>query len=167
MRANKEFGGGSWNRPSGSGSPPMLRYGVAFCAVCVGGLTAAADLAVTRPLLPPKDPNVPYELSREEELLLLQATVTLYGIAYTTGRLLYRWRSAHAEAEELRKWSQTHMFVLNLLAGGFLVGSGCQSFLLAGVLRPSLVVGVLLMVLGARDGWRVVRLWRAGPHGLQ
>jgi hypothetical protein len=145
----------------------MLRFGVAFCAVCVGGLTAAADLAVSLPLLPPKDPNVPYKQSREEELLIFEACVTFYGIVYTTGRLLYRWRRAHAEAEELRKWSRAHMIVLNLLAGCFLVGSGWQSLQLAGVLRPSLVVGVLLVALGARDGWRAVRLWRAGPHGLQ
>jgi len=45
--------------------PGMLRYVVAFCAVCLGGLTAAADLAVSLPLLPPQQRPVAGKRSPE------------------------------------------------------------------------------------------------------
>lgn len=138
----------------------MFRFGVAFCAVCVGIFAAAADVVVTMPLLPPPDPNAPRGRSPEKDELVYTTIVTFYGITYMTGRLLYRWRGAEAEAYELRSWSQMHMVVLNLAGGCFLVGNGFQGLQMAGVFRPSLAVGLLLLALGATDGWQAVKRWR-------
>jgi hypothetical protein len=142
----------------------MLRYGVAFCAVCLGGLTAAADLAVSLPLLPPQQRGVPGKPSEEEDRLIFDACITFYGIVYATGRLLYRWRGARPEAEELRRWSRSHLAILNVFGGCWLILSGWPALHQA-VLRPSLVVGALLVVLATLDGWRGLRDLRGEPPG--
>jgi hypothetical protein len=131
----------------------MIRYCVAFCAVCIGGLTAAADMVVSLPLLPPHQPGIARRRSPEEDRLIFDACVTFYGIVYTTGRLLYRWWGAKPEAEQLRRWSRYHMVLLNLLGGSWLIFSSWQALQQAVVVRPSLVVGAVLLTLAAYDGW--------------
>ena len=135
----------------------MMRYWVAFFAVCIGGLTVAVDLLVSSPLLPPQQPGVAHRRSPEEDRLIFDACVTFYGIVYTTGRLLYHWWGAKAEAEELRRWSRNHMVLLNIIGGGWLIVSGWQALQQAVVVRPSLVVGAVLLVLAAYDGWKGLR----------
>src|SRR4051812_39367537 len=99
----------------------MLRYLVAFCSVVLGILIAAWDVMVSLPDLPPRPPGIPGRESPEEQRLIFNACVTFYGVAYATGRLLYRWLGAPGEAEVLRKWSRWHMALLNLIGGGWLV----------------------------------------------
>jgi hypothetical protein len=140
----------------------MLRYFIAFCALCLGGLAAAADFAIAVSQLPPQQRGAPGGPSWEEQLLMFEACVTCYAVAYATGRLLYRWRGAHAEAEELQRWSRQHMVVLNTVCGCLLVASGGQALLQAAV-RPSLVIGALLLGMAAYDVWRALREVRAGP----
>lgn len=142
----------------------MLRYCVAFCAVCAGGLTAAADLAVSLPLLPPQQPGLPRQRSPEENQLVFDACITFYGIAYTTGRLLYRWWSAHREAEELRRWSRWHIALLNTLGGVWLIASGWLALQRALVVRPSLIVGAMLLILTVYDGWQALQGLRSVPR---
>ena len=134
----------------------MFRYGVAICAVCLGGLIAVADFAVGLPLVPPQQRGVPGKPSPAEDRLVFDACVTFYGIAYATGRLIYRWSGSDAEAELLRRWSRWHMAILNVMGGGWLIASGWLG-LQKGVIRPSLAVGVLLLLLAAWDWWRVSR----------
>lgn len=143
----------------------MFRYFVAFCAVCAGGLVAAADLAVSLPLLPPQQPGKLVRPSPEQDRLVFDACVTMYGIAYATGRLIYRWFGKHSEAEELRKWSRLHTVILNGIGGVWLIVSGWPALLQRQVIRPSMVVGVLLLVLKARDAWRTWRGLHANPPG--
>jgi hypothetical protein len=140
----------------------MLRYCVAFIALCTGGLAAAAELAVSMPMLPPHQRGVPGRHSPEEDQLIFDALITLYGIAYPTGRLLYRWWGASAEAEELRRWSGWHLAFLNVVGGSWLIASGWQALRQAQVLRPSLVVGAFMLALTAYDGWRGLRRLRSG-----
>jgi hypothetical protein len=134
----------------------MLRYCVAFCAICAGGLAAAADFAIGVSVLPPQQRAVPGRRSLEEDLFLFEVCVTFYGVAYATGRILYRCLGARAQAEELGTWSRSHMVVLNAVGGCWLVGSSWTELLQA-VVRPGLVVGVLLLVMACHDGWRA---WR-------
>jgi hypothetical protein len=141
----------------------VFRYIVAFCAVCFGGVIAAADYAVSLPLLPPHE-RIPGKKSPQKERLVVDACIALYGIAYSTGRLLYRWLGAHAEAAELRRWSRWHMVILNAVGGGWLLSSGWQPLQHA-VVRPSLVVGVLLLALTTYDGWRGLRALRGQGLG--
>lgn len=141
----------------------MLRYCVAFCSVCAGALTAAADLAVSMPLLPPQQPGLPRQRSPEEDQLVFDACMTFYGIAYTTGRFMYRWRGAHREAEQLRRWSRWHMALLNSLGGGWLIASGWPALKRAQVVRPSLIVGAILLILTVYDGWRGLQGLRSAP----
>jgi hypothetical protein len=143
----------------------VYRYFVAFCAVCLGGLVAAADLAVSLPSLPAQQ-RIPGRKSPEEERLVFDACVTLYGIAYATGRLLYRWGGALADAELLRRWSRWHMVVLNAFGGGWLLTSGWVALKHA-VIRPSLVVGALLVALTTYDGWRGLQNLRGRRAGGQ
>lgn len=126
---------------------------VAFAAVCVGALTAAADAAVSFPELLPHQRGVRGRRSPEEEKLLFDACITFYGVTYATGRLLYKWLGRTDEAELLQRWSRWHMALLNTIGSGWLILGGWN----AGVLRPSLVVGVLLLGLAACDGWRSLR----------
>jgi hypothetical protein len=136
----------------------VYRYFVAFCAVCLGGLIAAADLSVSMPLLPAHQ-RIAGKRSPEENRLILDACVIFYSVAYATGRFLYRWAGAHADAEELRSWSRWHMMLLNVFGGGWLVTSAMQA-LHHRVVRPAAVVGVLLVVLTAYDVWRGFRKLR-------
>ena len=139
----------------------MVRFCVAFCAVCLGGLTAAVDLMVSLPLLPPPQAGVVRGKSPEELRLLFDACVTFYGVVYTTGRLLYCWWGAKTEAEELRRWSQYHLLLLNVLAGGWLIVTGRPALQQALVIRPSLVVGAVLLAVAVYDGWKGCRSQRA------
>ena len=131
---------------------PVLRYCVAFCAVCLGAAVAAADFAVGLPLAPHQR-RVPGKTFSENDRLIFDACITFYGIVYSAGRFLYRWLGAHAEAHELRRWSRWHMVVLNAFSGGWLVAAGWQALKQA-ILRPSLVVGAFLLALTACDAWR-------------
>jgi hypothetical protein len=120
----------------------MLRYCVAFVAVCIGGLVLLADLLIS---LPPRQPGVPRQ--RIDDQLILVACITFYGVVYTTGRLLYRWWGAHAEAVELHRWSRWHLVILNIAGGGWLIVYGWLAFQNAQVLQPSMIVGVILVGL--------------------
>ena len=140
----------------------MLRYGVAMCAVFLGGITAAADIAVSLPLLPPQQRGVPVRPFSEEDRLVFDACITFYGVVYATGQRLYRWRGAQPEAEELRRWSRWHKAILNLAGGCWLIASGWPTLQVA-VVRPSLVVGAILIVLATWDAWRGCRNPRREP----
>ena len=131
----------------------------------MGGLTAAADLAVGLWSLPPQQRGLQGQRSAEEDQLIFDACVTFYGIAYATGRLLYRWLGAKTEARELQHWSRWHMAILNIFGGGWLIASGWQALQQAMVVRPSLLVGALLLALSAYDGWRAWQGLRSGPDG--
>jgi len=135
----------------------MFRYFVAFCAVCLGGITAVADVAISMPMIPPQLRGIPGNRSPEEERILFEACITFYGVVYTTGWLLYRGSGAQLEAEELRVWSRWHLAILNLAGGFWLLISGALALQQA-VLRPSLVVGMILVALTIYNSWRD---WRA------
>jgi hypothetical protein len=147
----------------------MLRYCVAFIALSAGGLGAVAELAVRMPMLAPEQLGGPEQHTSEKDQITFDAIITCYGIAYPTGRLLYRWWGAHAEAEELRRWSQWHLALLNLLGGCWLIRSGWQPLWQAHELRPSFVVGVLMAALTAYSGLRGLqdrRGTRNDPTGM-
>ena len=97
----------------------MLRYTVVVVAVLVGGVTSAADLAMSLGALPPQQRGAPGMNSPEKDRLIFDACVTFYGVVYSMGRLLYRRLGAHAEAEELRRWSRWHMALLHIVAKFF------------------------------------------------
>ena len=143
----------------------MFRYFVAVCAVCAGGLVTAADLALSLPMLPPQQPGKLGRPLLEQDRLAFGACITFYGIAYATGRLIYRWRGAHAEAEELRRWSRWHMVILNVCGGVWLIASGWPALQQGQMVRPSAVVGALLLALAARDCWQGWQGLRLGPPG--
>lgn len=134
---------------------PMLRYTVAFLSLSVGILVAGADMAITSATKPPQQGVA--ARPGDADKAAFDACVTLYGVTYAMGRLLYRIFGASREARELRQWSRWHMAVLNVVGGGWLVGVGWQALQQAKVFRPSLVVGLILLGLAAWDGWRSFR----------
>ena len=141
----------------------MVQWAVALSVVCVAALTVAADAIVTWPLLPPGQRGVPGKPSPQEDKLILDACITLFGTAYAAGRLVYRWCGPHAQPEEFRRWSRWHMAILKILGGVWLIASGWQPLQQA-VVRPSLLVGAILVALTAYDGWQNLRGLRGGPR---
>jgi hypothetical protein len=101
-----------------------------------------------------------------EDRLIFDACVTFYGVVYTSGRLVHRGLGAHGEAKTLRRRLRWHMAILNAVGGCWLVASGWPALEQA-VLRPSLVVGALLVALTTYDGWLGVRDVRGAGRGEQ
>jgi hypothetical protein len=134
-----------------------MRYFVATCAVCAGALVSIADFAVVAPTLPRQQPGAVGRHTHEEDRAIFDACVTFYGIAYSTGRLLYRWLGAHDHAGELHRWSRWHVGLLNSMGGVWLLFSGGQAWRQAMVVRPSLVAGSLLLAFAIYDSWHTLR----------
>jgi hypothetical protein len=143
----------------------MLRYIVAFCAVSAGAVIAVADFAVALRTLTPQQ-RIAGKKSPETDRLIFEACIVFYGVAYTTGRIIYQLSGAHAQAEELRRWSRSHMAILNLVGGGWLLHAGWQ-VLQHAVVRPALIVGVILLAVATYDWWVGLRKLRGKRHSTQ
>jgi hypothetical protein len=142
----------------------MFRYFVATCAVCAGALISIADVSVALHSLPRPPGGAPQRQTPEDHRFVFDACVTFYGIAFSTGRLLYRWLGAHTEAEELRRWSRWYIALLNIVGGGYLLASGWQAWQQAFVVRPSLMAAAVLLALGGYDGWHALRARSVPPE---
>ncbi len=128
----------------------MLRYVVAFLAVCCGidaapGLTHAA-------------------VEQSPELMVFQACLTFYAVVYMSGRLLYYLLGAHQQAQELYGWSSVHLTLLNTACGLTLVLSNLADAQ-EGKFHPAFFAGILAILAALWDGWRSWKYWRK-QHGF-
>jgi hypothetical protein len=129
----------------------VLKWLVALCSGAAGVGVAILDIAWGLSTIAPQDKGPPGQPSFEEQRLLFEACITFYGAAYFTGRLLYGWLGAHAEAEIVQEQSKGHMALLHFIGGCWLVGGGVASLVQAGSLRPGLFVGAVLIAMALRD----------------
>jgi hypothetical protein len=131
--------------------PSRVRYLVAFLSVLAGIGYTAFDAVYARGGLPRSTSNDAGQLSPEESRFVFDACVTFYGTVYWCGRRLYALLGRRAAAAELNQWSAWHLRVLNAFGGAWLLSSGWRSFVTAGLVRPSLLVAVVLLVQAAID----------------
>jgi hypothetical protein len=123
-----------------------IRYLVTFSAVIVGIGWAAWDFLAVAPTLPAPHADAARQASPELDRVIFDACVTFYGCVYGVGKAGYRFLGRHGEAEELRRWSRWHMWLLNALGGAWLCSSAWESFRGFGLIRPAVVVGAGLFV---------------------
>jgi hypothetical protein len=128
----------------------MIRILVACVAVCVGILVCAGEFLMT-PALPPPQRGVAGQPSPEEFWLILVLTATFYGTVYLTGRGLYSLLGRFDEAERVGRVPHGLLAVLHVVGGVWLIIGGWQALGNALVVRPSLVLGLLLVGLSAWD----------------
>jgi hypothetical protein len=121
-----------------------LRYLVTVSAVMVGIGWAAWDFSTIAPTLPAPSANAPREMPPEVSRAIFDACVTFYGCVYGVGKAGYRLLRRRQEAEELRRWSRWHMWVLNGVGGAWLCASSWQSLYSFNLIRPAAVVGAIL-----------------------
>jgi hypothetical protein len=119
------------------------RYLVTFSAVVIGIGWAAWDFSTVAPTL--QAPTVARQTPPEVNRALFDACVTFYGCVYGVGKAGYRLLGRRGEAEELRRWSRGHMWLLNAVGGAWLCSSAWQSFRNVDVIRPAAVVGAALL----------------------
>jgi hypothetical protein len=139
----------------------MVRGIVVNVAALVGVLVVVGEVAVCPPP-PPQQPPVPGQPPPPEVwVFIFMWIVTFYGAAYLTGRFLYWVLGSVSEGEELRQWAHWYLVGLHVVAGLFAIAGGWQGMGNATVLRPSLVVGLLLVGVAGWDGWHF--LWGNRP----
>jgi hypothetical protein len=122
-----------------------LRYLVTLFAVVIGIAWAAWDFSIVAPTLPKPDVNAARQTPPEVSRAIFDACVTFYGCVYGIGKAGYRLLGRHGEAEELRRWSRWHTWLLNAVGGVWLCSSAWQSFRSLDLIRPAAVVGVGLL----------------------
>lgn len=130
-------------------NPARTRFLITSCAVCLGVVACALEMITGAPPQPPQQPDIAIRRTPEEDRLILDACIVFFTVVYATGGWLYRWCGAEAERNELRNWSRYHMFILKLMGGLWLIASGWPAQQRAIFLRPSLVVGILLVASAA------------------
>jgi hypothetical protein len=144
----------------------MFRYLIALCAVGAGAAAAVLEFVWSVSTVAPHERGVPGQPSSEVKRLIFDGCITFYGVAYATGRFLYRGLGAHDEAGLLQEWSRGHMALLHLTGGAWLVVSGLAALADPGLFRPSLIVGIALVAIAARDGRAALRFAGVGHTTL-
>ena len=126
---------------------------IIFLSVVAGVLVATLDVVVAFHFMPPGERPPAARNSPEDQRVIFEACVTFYGVVYLVGRLLYSLLGRLEDAAELHSWSRVHMQLLHLIGGLWLVISGWTALHRSGALRPSLLVGMVLIASAVRDAW--------------